>query len=161
MEQQEKPNPASAPSRAPVQRKRIPMSLPHPKLAVPEMEGFYLYWFLGEARCRQALQAGYSFVEQDEVDLATTGLANSEGEQGSTDLGSRISVSGGSDGNRHYLMKLPSHLRAEDEGEYARNQERIAAGIRGDRGFIAPGQDQSNRYGGDSNRNIFLPKGKG
>ena len=153
-------NPANLPNKTTVERTRIPMSLPSLKLAVPDIPGYHLHWMRGEpGRIQQALKGGYIHVELDEVDLNAVGVADSQDAHGSTDLGSQVSVIGGSDGIRMYLMKIKEEFWETDETARARQQEGIAGKIRGDRGLQGPG-DNSNRYTpeGSPNRNIFQPK---
>lgn len=167
MSQHATPNsPANAPAKSLPEKQRIPMSLPVQKLAAPEIPGFHTHWMRGDAqRIAQALRAGYTFVEQDEVDMNTVGVADSAESSGHTDLGSRVSVVSGTDekggAQRLYLMKLPKELREQDEAVLGQRQEAIAAQLRGDKGFSEGGMDTSNRYAGkqsQENRNIFLPK---
>ena len=153
-------------------RERIPMSLPLQKLAVPEIPGFHCHWMLGEARCQQALRAGYEFVdsEVDGVDLVNTGLADDASKTGNSDMGSRVSVSAGSEmgsdgqGVRLYLMKLRNEWWEEDQKLLEKRNEQVAAAIRG--GKI----DATNPDGTDaryipkdlerSNSNILVPKNR-
>lgn len=161
-------NPANAPEKTLPERERIPMSLPIQKLAVPEIPGYHLHWMRGEPqRLNAALRAGYAFVEQDEVDLNTFGIAQGEEDSGHTDLGSRVSwVSGrNEDGGaeRLYLMKLPQKYREQDLAAHGQRQEVIAGQLRGDKGFSEAGGDNSNRYAGKQsgeNKHIFLPKSR-
>jgi hypothetical protein len=162
-------NPSNAPATAKPERTRIPMSVPQQKLAVPEIPGYHLHWMLGRPdRIAQAMRAGYSFVNQGEVDLNTWGLANGEDSNGNTDLGSRISqISGlsedGKEAGRLYLMKLPLELWEQDQATLAQRNERVAATLRGDQGFtegISGDVDTKNRYvpKDAGNRNLFQPK---
>lgn len=139
-------NPANALEKRKREATRIPMSVPQLKLEVPEIPGFYLYWFLGTF-VPKAQRAGYTFVEDDEVDLANFGLADDASRSGNTDLGSRVSsfagglVEGTAEPQRLYLMKLPKELRDEDVAALEAVNERIAAALRG-------GQNPSNVSGG-------------
>lgn len=159
-------NPANPPAKQLDARSRIPMSLPIQKLAAPEIPGFHCHWMAGSGqRIQQALRAGYMFVEQDEVDLNTFGIAEGENDSGHQDLGSRVSVVAGTDEKggtqRLYLMKLPLNLWEADQKAMAERQEGIAAQLRGDKGFTEAGQDTSNRYvspASGNNRNIFQPQ---
>ena len=154
-------NPANAPERRASDPKRVPMDLPNLKLAVPAIPGYYLYWHLGKNVAR-ALRHGYSFVERDEVEVAQTGVANDMGLSGSTDLGTRISVSAGEAGDerneeRLYLMKLPLEFHNEDmEQKTARNED-IAVQLRA--GMLGAGDDpdRNKRYMKDGQQ-LFYPK---
>jgi hypothetical protein len=155
-------NPANAPEKAP--RKRIPMALPTLKLSVPEIPGYKCYWFRGTpARIQQAKDAGYEFVERDEIHLNHGGLANSYDVDGNTDMGTRVSVAtgDGSEGpqnSRLYLMKIRNEHWEEDEADVAKKHELIAAQMRGDKGFAPPGGDTTNRYSRGDQRNLFTPR---
>jgi hypothetical protein len=112
-------NPANA---GPVRdAKRVPMSVPQAKLAVPPIPGYYLHWFRNEAgRIEHALRAGYEFVSDEEVLMQGGILGSDTAESRNTDMGSRVSmVAGGTNKNgeptRLYLMKLRKELREEDE----------------------------------------------
>ena len=139
-------NPANAPEKRKREATRIPMSVPQLKLEVPEIPGFHLHWFLG-SNIHRAQRAGYTFVEDDEVDLVNMGLADDASRSGNTDLGSRVSafagglVEGTPEPQRLYLMKLPQELRDEDVLALEAVNERIAAALRG-------GQNPSNVAGG-------------
>lgn len=160
--QMQKSNPANVPERAP--RQRIPMALPTLKLAIPEIPGYVCHWFRGnQQRVNQALAAGYEFVERGEVEVNGIGLANSYESDGNSDLGTRVSVSAGSEGDdgntsRLYLMKIKRELWDEDELAVQANHEQIAAQLRGDKGLSQAGQDTSHRYTRGENRNMFQPR---
>lgn len=142
--------PASRPERRVTAENRVPMSLPSLKLAVPDMPGYYLYWHLGKNihwGMGGALRAGYTYVDDDEIDIEQKGLANAAGESGSTDMGTRISVAAGgtvSDENpepaRLYLMKLPIEWHQADMEERGKVNESVAASLRA--GTIGAEQDQ-------------------
>lgn len=158
---------ASNPANAPEKRvaKRIPLSVPTLKLAVPEIPGYVCHWFRGTSqRIQQAQRAGYEFVERDEVMLNETGLANTMDGDGNSDLGTRVSVaagdSGAEDGSlRLYLMKLRKELWDEDQKLIDDRQEAIAAQLRGDKAPIEADMDASNRYSrGEQKRNMFQPR---
>ena len=156
-------NPANTPAKAVAGRERVPMSLPLQKMAVPEIPGFHLHWMRGEAqRIQQALAAGYTFVEQDEVDLSRIGIADNESSDGHTDLGSRVSIVSGKDdqggAERAYLMKLPLEYWLADQAALEGRNEKVAATIRGDKGFSGTGSDENRYAPPKANRNIFQPK---
>lgn len=136
MSQSDNQNPANSLVRR-GEGSRIPMSLPILKLDVPEIPGYHLHWMRGDAaRLNQAQRAGYTFVEQDEVDLVATGLADDANASGNTDLGTRVSISaGGNDeqgqNQRLYLMKLPLEYWEEDQKALEDRNEQIAAALRG------------------------------
>lgn len=154
-------NPANAPATRLQDADRVPMDVPNLKLAVPEMPGYYMYWHLGKNVSR-ALRAGYTHVDTDEVEIEQSGLANSKGTSGSTDLGSRISVSAGSSGDedeeRLYLMKLPLELHESDmRAKTARNEE-IAVQLRAGQVGAEGDPDRNKRYMKEGQQ-LFYPKG--
>ena len=159
-------NPANTRETRVTEATRIPMSLPEQKLAVPDMPGYHLHWFRG-ARTARALQAGYEFVESDEVAVQRSSLADDASRSGSTDLGSRVSVVAGDadpeKGNveRLYLMKIRQEWWEQDQQALEAKNERIAATLRGSGDLEAnPHGDTSNRYVPKSGRqaNMFTPK---
>src|SRR5450631_3311015 len=94
-------NPASAASTVtkvtspvPGARKRIPMSTPQQRMQVADLPGYHLHWFL-ESRVPRALQAGYEFVEDSEVNVNQKGAANKGDVSGNTDLGTQVRVIAG------------------------------------------------------------------
>jgi len=151
------------------QRTRIPMSMPQLKLEVPEIPGYHLHWFLNTpGRISRALAAGYTFVEDDEVDIVNTGLANDRSASGNTDLGTRVSISAGSapgdDGQeqRLYLMKIPEEWWEEDQAELNGRNEQIAATLRGGGDVEGNPHGADNRYIPEAHRrtmaSLFTPK---
>jgi hypothetical protein len=131
-----KSNPANSVATRVTEATRRPMSLPQLSLQVPDIPGYYLYWFI-DTQIDQALQAGYEFVERDEVSLNNRGVADDQTEDGNDDLGSRVSRVAGesSAGNvqaqRLYLMKLRQEWRDKDVAALAERNESIAAALRG------------------------------
>lgn len=154
-------NPANVPTKEKAERQRIPMSLPVQKLATPELPGYHLHWMRGDAaRIAQAQAAGYEYVEQDEVNMNRIGLGDGDNSSGHTDLGSRVSIIGGSEGGavmRLYLMKLRQEWWDSDQEVQAKNSDRIAEQIRGDKGFQSP-DGMENRYGKPENKHIFTKR---
>lgn len=161
-------NPANVPQTRVTEANRIPMNLPSTKLSVPEIPGYYLYWFLGQNVAR-AIKAGYEFVDQAEVDMVNTGLADDASKQGNSDLGTRVSaiagglIEGTLEPQRLYLMKLRQEWRDKDVMELEQVNERIASAIRGGKpmpGASAPGEtpvDVQKRYL-KSGQDLFYPK---
>lgn len=138
-----------------------PMDMPNATLAVPDMPGFYLYWHLGK-NVNRALRHGYTFVEENEVELENKGLANGAAVSGSTDLGSRISVSAKETGDdvadaRLYLMKLPLEIHEGHMKLKTEKNEEIAQAIRG--GMLGAGgdPDSKKRYMKEG-QHLFYPK---
>ena len=165
-------NPANAVEKTKTERSRIPMSTAQLKLEVPDIPGYHLHWMLGNpSRIAQAMKAGYTFVDHDEVDVVNTGLADDASKNGNTDMGSRISVVAGSDvgedgkEQRLYLMKIPLEYWEEDQKALEKRNEQIAATIRGGGDFGGNSNGVENRYVPDGNRrgmaNLFTPKKRG
>ena len=163
-------NPANAPAKS-VERTRIPMSLPVQKLAVPDIPGYHLHWMLGTpSRLAQALKAGYEFVDGSEVEVISTGLADSSTANGNTDLGSRVSVIAGADTGadgqeqRLYLMKIKQEWFDEDQRALANRNEDIARALRGGYDTDSNPHGSENRYIPDAHRkgvaNLFTPKNR-
>lgn len=155
-------NPANPPARS--VGRRVSMALPTLKLAVPELPGHVLYWFRGTGqRLQQAMNAGYTFVDRDELTLQGHGLANSYDIDGNSDLGTRVSVTAGGEDSpgqsgRLYLMKIKKELWLEDEQLVDERHEQIAGQLRGDKGFSEAGMDASQRYTRGENRNMFTKR---
>jgi len=113
-------NPASTSGVAaePLQRKRIPLSVPRRKLEARPIPGYVLYWFK-ESNIPIAIDAGYDFVDGREVQLNQSNEANHAEGSGNTDLGSRVSVIGDRIGERGtserlVLMKIREEFWLED-----------------------------------------------
>lgn len=165
-----KSNPANPTATRVTEATRRPMSLPQLSLQVPDIPGYYLYWFL-DSQIDQALQAGYEFVEQEEVALNNRGVANDQTQDGNDDLGSRVSrVAGQSAGGtvqaqRLYLMKLRQEWRDKDVAALGERNEAIAAALRGgvstgNEHGVAPGEtqgDKARRYL-KTGQDLFYPK---
>lgn len=130
-------------------RQRIPMSVPKLKLEVPPIPGYRTYWFKDEpGRIAQALRAGYSFVDEDEVDLnITSTIAESSLGNGNTDLGSRISLVGDrTTGERLYLMKIPEEYFLQDQADLEQVNRRVDRTIKAGRvGADEDRQDDSDK----------------
>lgn len=87
-----------------------PMSVGMRRLEVPDRDGWHRHWFRGNpGNIAKAKQAGYQFVDPDDVSLNDFDLAGN-GESTGTDLGTRVSVSSGDGSERLYLMECPERL---------------------------------------------------
>jgi hypothetical protein len=111
-------------------RKRIPMNLPRPKMAVPEIPGYYCYWF-ADYNIQAALDAGYEFVDGREYILNRN---HPGGGNGNTALDSHVSMVGSkaSEGQpqvRATLMKIRLEWFKDDQLEKVTRQARILEGI--------------------------------
>lgn len=153
-------NPSVTPAKRVTEKTRIPMSTRTGRLAVPDLEGFHLHW-AHASRVERMLKAGYEFVEVGEVEVNNMDLAGDMGASGNTDLGSRVSISAGTDvdSGRLYLMKIRQEWRDQDLERMEQANEVIAAGIRGGTiGANGPG-DQSNKYL-KRGQELFIPRNK-
>lgn len=115
-------NPASRSAVTAAERKRIPMSVPVQRLEVPELPGYHLHWFLSTSeRLQRAIDGGYEYVNEGELQINNVSLGGDSAVSGSTDMGSRVSiVSGqevGKDGQptRLILMKIRQEWWDEDQ----------------------------------------------
>lgn len=160
-------NPANAPTNAKTEADRIPMSVPLQRLQVVDIPGYHTHWMRSTPeRIQQALRAGYTFVQDDEVQLNYKGLASSPLGGGNSDLGSGVSVPAGRTDERGetvrlVLMKIPLQFWDADQKALDDRQDKIAEALRtGQIGQerAGAGNDASNRYipKGASNRNIFI-----
>ena len=99
--------------------RRIPMSVPRRKMAVPDIPGYHSHWFL-EENVPVAKQGGYDFVKIDEVPVNQFGVATDTSISGSADLGTNICIVGnryGANGKpvMQYLMKIKEDWWREDQ----------------------------------------------
>lgn len=141
-----------------------PMSVGQRRLEVPEKDGWHRHWFRGEkSNIAKALQAGYRFVEKDDVALNNFDLAG-EGLGEGSDLGTRVSQPSGDSDEKMYLMECPQRLY-----EYAQNlhmdiNRETAAALKG--GTVGVGrngetrEDVGNRYQDVTikGRDMFTPR---
>jgi len=145
-----------------------PMSVGQRRLETPEIDGYHLHWFRGESgRILRAQQAGYVFVEKDEVSLNDFDIAGDDDSTG-TDLGSRVSVISGDDigpngqAGRMYLMKCPQEIYEYAQGLLNDQVDSNVGALRG--GTVGEGRDGENavdsqqRYLKEANSNIFTRK---
>lgn len=150
-------NPANkAGSEAQVKRARIPMSLPTLKTEVPDLPGYHLHWMSGTPqRLAQAQRAGYEFVQMEEIQLANVPLGGDALDQGSTDMGGRVSIVAGGVGedgqaSRLYLMKLKEEFWLEDQSRLQARNDSIAdaltAGLTGAGAQGESADDVQRRY---------------
>lgn len=124
----------------PARRKRIPLSVPRRKLEATPIPGYVLYWFK-ESNIPIALDAGYEFVDRDEVRISQVNEANPADSDGSTDLGSRVSIIGDKIGERGVperavLMKIREAFWREDR-ELLDHENAKALGAIFEQGLIA------------------------
>ena len=158
-------NPANAQAKRVTEATRIPMSVPHLRLEVPKVPGYHLHWFLSQ-NIPRALKAGYTYVDEEEVDVVSTTLGNGAEESGSTDMGTRISVVAGgiiegtTDAQRLYLMKLPEEWREKDMAALEAVNEGVAKALRSGNAPGPNGQaaaDDGRKYM-KTGQDLFYPK---
>lgn len=141
-----------------------PMTSATLRLEVPDKDGWHRHWFRGTPeRIARAKQAGYTFVDPQEVDTNNFDIAGDSMDSGSTDLGSAVSVISGDDiGNdgqpgRMYLMECPNEWYEEAQKVLVERNEEVASALRGGRigmdGTIAGG-DPSTQY---RDKSIAIP----
>jgi hypothetical protein len=156
-------NPANAEGER-TERTRIPMSVPRQKLSVPDIPGWHLHWMLGTPeRLAQAKQAGYVFVDSEEVEVTNTSIADGSEVHGSTDLGSRVTLVAGGDMEsngqpvRLVLMKLRQEWWEADQRKLEEKSDQLAQQLRS--GSINAGSDPdaAQRYvdRNRTSRNMF------
>lgn len=116
-------NPGNIPAPTQAERRRIPMTTPLRKLEVPMIPGYHTQWIRGtKERLNQALNAGYEFVQEYEVQMHNMDLGGDAKHDGNSDLGTRVSTSdksGELDGGQAinlYLMKQRKEYYDEDKG---------------------------------------------
>lgn len=168
MERLQRANPSNTPGKTSAERKRIPMSVPVQKLEVPEIPGFHLHWFRGDAaRIERAKAGGYEFVDAPEVSLNNVSLGGDSAASGSTDMGSRVSIVAGKelgpDGQpiRMVLMKIRQEWWEDDQKLVEAQNAKIADSIMGGRAQsqAADAGDGNIRYVGSATKipELFTP----
>jgi len=164
---QSKENPASKPLTLPKGYK--PMSSAMLRLEVPEKKGYHRHWFRGTPqRLQRAQQAGYRFVDPAEVDTNNFDLAGDSKASGSTDLGTRISVTSGEGGEsqptRLYLMECPEEFYEYSQKLLEKDVDKIAETLRGGKvGTKESGEtadDATKRYLKKGSENSLFHKRK-
>lgn len=163
-------NPGTDAGKTVAERKRIPMSVPVQRLEVADLPGYHLHWFLSTPeRLQRAMDGGYEFVEEREMQINNVSLGGTSATSGNTDMGSRVSiVSGqevGKDGQptRLILMKIKQEWWDEDQVLVENRNTKVRDSLLG--GMIGaendrPG-DSQHRYVDKSRTQIpdfFKPK---
>lgn len=133
--------------------RRIPMSIPRPKLTAPTLPGHHLHWINDDDnRINDALQGGYVFVESDEVLLNSFSTATDTSVSGNTDLGTRVSLFVGTTRSgqpmRAYLMKIKQEWYDQDQAIIQERSDRIDQTLKAGKLGIekADAQDASKTY---------------
>jgi hypothetical protein len=113
---------------------RIPMSAVRRRLEVKPIPGYYLYFFK-EENVPAAMEAYYEFVKRGEVSLNPTGIGSDSSLDGSTDLGTNVSIIAGQNAAgapvRLVLMKLREEWHREDMMEIEKRNSLIMQAIYG------------------------------
>lgn len=146
----------------------IPMSSPIQRLQVPEKEGFVRYWFRGEpGRLQRAQQAGYRFVQPDDVKVNNFDVGGDTDKSGNTDLGTRVSIITGNDSgpdgqpNRLYLMEIPKELYEYGQRMLQERNDSVAeelrSGLIGADGSGESNRDKATRYAKTGVPDLFNP----
>lgn len=162
----DKVNPANESAVSEVPADYIPMSVPTQRLQVPQKPGYFRYWFRGDpARLQRAMQAGYQFVDQSDVRVNNFDLGGDAKTSGSTDLGSRVSVTSGDDlgpdgnPNRLYLMEIRNDLYDRGQKYLEERNDQVAMALRS--GLLgADGEgasDKKARYSSSGVPDLFNP----
>lgn len=109
-----------------------PMSVGMRRLEVPDRDGWHRHWFRGNpGNLAKAQQAGYKFVDPDDIELNDFDLAGN-GESTGTDMGdSRVSVSSGDGSERLYLMECPERLFQYAQSLHMEGVHQTAASLKG------------------------------
>jgi hypothetical protein len=126
-------------------RERIPMSVPQQRLEVQAIPGWRLYWFKEENVARAYCDSHYEFVTNEEVAINRIAIAGNPRESGNTDLGSGVSIIGGTTASgspqRLVLMKLPMEFFKEDQEILMRKSvERLSGVFEGEKIFGEDGE---------------------
>jgi hypothetical protein len=126
-------------------KNRIPMSVPAQRLEVQTIPGWRLYWFKEENVARAYCDSHYEFVTNEEVALNRISIAGNPRESGNTDLGSGVSIIGGTTQSgtpqRLVLMKLPMELFKEDQALLMqKGVERLSGVFEGEKIFGEDGE---------------------
>ena len=133
------------------------------RLEVPEKLGWHRHWFRGTpARLQRAAQAGYRFVDHEDVDVNNFDLAGDSKGSGSTDMGTRVSVVSG-DGaeannqpSRMYLMECSDEIFAYAQSILQQQVDSTADALRG--GSI--GSREAGESSEDSEKRYTTKTGK-
>lgn len=126
-------------------RDRIPMSVPSQRLEVQTIPGWRLYWFKEENVARAYCDSHYDFVTNEEVALNRISIAGAPNLSGNTDLGSGVSIIGGTTQSgtpqRLILMKLPMEFFKEDQARLMQKSvERLSGVFEGEKIFGEDGE---------------------
>lgn len=147
-------NPANPQLQRVTAETRIPMGGPEQQLAVPDIEGYVLHWFLDSpGRIPRALAAGWEFVEHGELKLNNRSLTSDPGGDGNSDMGTRVSVYGapgerGGETRRLYLMKIKKEWYEADMQARQKETDAVVDALKRGRVGIAEEveNDGSHRY---------------
>jgi hypothetical protein len=126
---------------ADARKERVPLGVPRSRLTVPQRAGYKRRWINddGKGRLQQALEGGYTFVEDPKLQVGQDKLADRPD--------SRVSriVGRGENGKplRAFLMEIPSELYQEDQRAKQRALDEVDRAIRKGR-LVTDGEE--HRY---------------
>lgn len=149
---QDVPNPASDPEADFDESKWVPMGAKSGRLKVPVKPGWHRHWFRNEpGRIERAMQAGYRFVDPEEISMIPQQLGGSVEQGGSTDLGSKVSVAAGGFGDqgqalRLFLMECPMHLYERAKAMLQRDTDNTVDALAAGRGGKEDYAESGNSY---------------
>jgi hypothetical protein len=102
------------------------------RLEVPDIVGYRLYWFV-DRNVPRAIQAGYEFVQADEVSLNQLNVGTDKSLSGNADLGNQVRVVAGTAENggvEHLtLMKIRQEWWDEDRKVLESRNADVLSGI--------------------------------
>lgn len=141
-------NPANVPQKSKAERTRIPMSVPLQKLAVPDIAGYHLHWFL-DSNIARAQQGWYEFVQWDEVDPNQVNVATNKEISGNADLGSRVMIIAGEGvggkTNHLVLMKIKEEYYREDQKIHEDRNMEVLKALRHKKAIHTGGESQEDK----------------
>jgi hypothetical protein len=135
-----------------------PMSVGMRRLEVPEKDGWHRHWFRATAgNIARAKQAGYRYVDKEDVELNDFDLAG-DGESKGTDLGSRVTVSSGDGQDKLVLMECPQHLYDHGQEIHMQEVHKTAEALKG--GVIGKERSGETKADGDQRYSEVSIKGR-
>lgn len=144
-------NPANEKQKVVIPPGYKPLGQAQKRLEVPERPGYHRRWIRGEFnRISRAQQAGYTFVDQSDVDVNNFDIGGDAKDSGNSDLGTRVSVTSGDDIGPHgqpgrmYLMEIPEELYEHGRSFLEERNDAIAEALRG--GTSGSDEEKDKRY---------------
>lgn len=143
---------------------RVSMAIPQLMLEVPAIDGYEMHWFADRpGRIPRAVQAGYEFVNPEEVKVNNFGIAADLMQTGNSDMGTRISVHGGTSesggSERLYLMKIKKEWYDKDMALREQNSDQVVNALK--HGLVGSERDKmvdaAQRYAKNTD-NLFTKR---